>query len=117
MHRAGQRRAALRAAMSDVFKIAGCGTIGERRGLDDCDRHPLSAMWTGEHEARQARWRNVIVIHGTLSVPSPRPSRDQFMKESTSTKVYACRVSSGRKWVEPASAYALERSPLHRTPR
>jgi hypothetical protein len=57
--------------MSDVFKIAVCGAIGERRGFDDRDRHPLSAIWTGEHETRQARWRNVIAIHGTLSVPSP----------------------------------------------
>jgi hypothetical protein len=64
--RADQRRAALRAAMGDVFKIAGCGAIGERRGLNNRDRHPLSAMWTGEEETWQVRRSDVHETHGTL---------------------------------------------------
>jgi transcriptional regulator with XRE-family HTH domain len=46
-HRAGQRRAALHAAMSNVLKIVRRDAVGERRWIDGRDRHPVPAMWTG----------------------------------------------------------------------
>src|SRR5450631_520517 len=61
--------------MGDVLKIVGCGTVSKPRGFDACKHHPVTTKCTGEHQTGQARWRNVIAIHGTLSVPSPRHER------------------------------------------
>src|SRR5450755_698733 len=61
--------------MGDVLKIVGCGTVSKPRGFDARKHHPVTAKCTGEHETGQARWRDVIAIHGTLSVPSPRHER------------------------------------------
>lgn len=96
-HRTDQRRAALRAGVSDVFKIAACSAIGERRGFDIRDRHPLSAMWTREDETRQVRRGDVHVTHGTLTVPiPPRHFATDLWNESTNTKVYAsCIAGAG----------------------
>jgi hypothetical protein len=96
-HRADQRRAALRAAVSDVFEIAECSTIDERCGLNIRDRHPLSAMWTREDETRQVRRGDVHVTHGTLTVPiPPRHFATDLWNESTNTKVYAsCIAGAG----------------------
>jgi hypothetical protein len=54
-HRAGQRRAALHAAMSNVLKIVRCDAVGEWRWIDARDRHPVPAMWTGKEETWQVR--------------------------------------------------------------
>jgi hypothetical protein len=64
-YRAGQGRAALHAAVGDIFKIVRLGTVIQMRRCDGRDRHPVSAMWAGEKEARQARCRNTQVSHGT----------------------------------------------------
>jgi hypothetical protein len=67
-YRAGQKRAALHAGVGDIFKIVQPGTAIQLRrcdGRDGRDYHPVSAMWAGEKEARQARCRNTQVSHGT----------------------------------------------------
>ena len=67
-YRAGQGRAALHAGVGDIFKIVQPGTAIQLRGCDGRDgrhHHPVSAMWAGEKEARQARCRNTQVSHGT----------------------------------------------------
>jgi hypothetical protein len=67
-YRAGQKRAALHAGVGDIFKIVQPGTAIQLRGCDGRDgrdHHPVSAMWAGEKEARQARCRNTQVSHGT----------------------------------------------------
>jgi hypothetical protein len=67
-YRAGQKRVALHAGVGDIFKIVRPGTVIQLRGCDGRDgrnHHPVSAMWAGEKEARQARCRNTQVSHGT----------------------------------------------------
>jgi hypothetical protein len=67
-YRAGQGSAALHAGVGDIFKIVRPGTVIQLRGSDGRDgrdHHPVSAMWAGEKEARQARCRNTQVSHGT----------------------------------------------------
>jgi hypothetical protein len=54
-HRAGQRRAALHAAMGNVLKIVRCDAVGEWRWIDGRDRHPVPAMWTGKEETWQVQ--------------------------------------------------------------
>jgi hypothetical protein len=54
-HRAGQRRATLHAAMSNVLKIVRFGSVIEPRGRDGGDLHPVSAVRAREDEARKTR--------------------------------------------------------------
>jgi hypothetical protein len=72
--RADQRRAALHVGMGDILKIVRCGAIGIPRGRDGRDFHPVSAIRAGEHETRQVRWSNVLVMHAALPGSSPPAS-------------------------------------------
>jgi hypothetical protein len=84
-HRADQCGAALHATVGDVFEIVGCSAVTEPGGFNGRKHHPVTALCAGEHEARQAGWRNVPLVHATNSVPVPHdPSRDQFIDPSGS---------------------------------
>jgi hypothetical protein len=73
----------LHAAVGYVFKIVGCSAATEPGGFDGRKLHPVTALCAGEHEARQAGWRNALAVHGTNSVPVPLdPSRDRLTEES-----------------------------------
>jgi hypothetical protein len=55
--RTDQRRATFRAAMGDVLKIVGCGTVSKPRGFDACKHHPKSMLVAcrktdGDHDHR-----------------------------------------------------------------